>query len=73
MVRHALIVAGGEGTRLRSAEPDRPKALVEVAGEPLLERHLRLLARHGVERAVIATVPVSGVKSAPLAAVPVTV
>lgn len=36
-----VVPVAGEGTRLRPFTEDRPKALVEVAGEPLLARLLR--------------------------------
>lgn len=45
------ILAGGRGTRLGIA--DRPKALVEVAGEPFLFHQLRLLRAHGAQRVVL--------------------
>lgn len=35
---HALILAGGEGSRLRSDGVSTPKAFVELAGQPLLLR-----------------------------------
>ena len=39
-----VVPVAGEGTRLRPHTEDRPKALVEVAGEPLLARLLRSVA-----------------------------
>jgi len=51
----AAILAGGKGTRLREAVPDRPKALAEVAGRPLLAYLLAQLERHGFARVVLCT------------------
>ena len=47
------ILAGGRATRLGEAAGERPKALVELAGEPFLHHQLRLLRDHGVERVVL--------------------
>jgi len=49
----AIILAAGRGERLRPLTDSIPKALVEVAGETLLERHLRMLARAGIRNVVI--------------------
>jgi D-glycero-alpha-D-manno-heptose 1-phosphate guanylyltransferase len=49
----ALVLCGGFGTRLRSAEPDGPKALARVAGRPFLEVLIESLARRGVRRFVL--------------------
>ncbi len=40
---------------MRPLTDDRPKALVDIGGETILARALRLLAQHGVKRAVLAT------------------
>lgn len=45
------ILAGGKGTRL--GVRDRPKPLVEVAGEPFLLHPLRLLRSFGARRVVL--------------------
>ncbi|MCC7167947.1 MAG: NTP transferase domain-containing protein, partial [Rhodospirillales bacterium] len=50
----ALVLAGGLGTRLRAALPDRPKALAPVAGRPFLFHLLDFLAAQGIRRAVLA-------------------
>jgi MurNAc alpha-1-phosphate uridylyltransferase len=48
-----MILAAGRGERLRPLTDDIPKALVEVRGEILLERHLRLLGESGIIDVVI--------------------
>lgn len=50
---YALIVAGGEGQRLRPYTEDRPKAMVEVNGKPLLEYQITWLRNNGVTNAVV--------------------
>jgi NDP-sugar pyrophosphorylase family protein len=49
----AMILAAGLGTRLRPLTDDRPKALVEVAGQTLLEITLRRLDRFGVRDVIV--------------------
>lgn len=44
----AIILAAGEGTRLRPHTLDKPKCLVEVDGQSLLERQLAILATENV-------------------------
>jgi glucose-1-phosphate thymidylyltransferase len=48
-----VILAAGEGTRLRPRTDEIPKPLVEVGGEPLLTRCLETLRDLGVDEAVI--------------------
>jgi NDP-sugar pyrophosphorylase family protein len=52
-MRQAVILAGGQATRLRPYTEDRPKAMVEVAGVPVCEHQLIWLAAAGVEHAVM--------------------
>lgn len=52
-IRKAVVLAAGAGTRLRPLTLTRPKALVEIAGVPLLEHVLALLARHHVGQVAI--------------------
>jgi len=49
----AMILAAGRGERLRPLTDDIPKALVEVRGRSLLERHLDRLGDAAVEDVVI--------------------
>src|ERR1700676_1865877 len=48
---HAAIIAGGLGTRAASMTADLiPKALLPVAGIPIIFRQIRVLQREGVTR-----------------------
>ena len=49
----AMILAAGQGERLRPLTETTPKALVEVRGRSLLERHLDSLKAAGIETVVI--------------------
>jgi choline kinase len=49
----AIILAAGVGLRLQQPEPQLPKCLLQFAGRSLLERHLHLLGRAGVEEVVL--------------------
>ena len=50
---HAVILAAGQGMRLRSVVDDRPKGLVEIAGEALVARSVRLLRESGVREITV--------------------
>lgn len=50
---NAMIFAAGLGTRLRPLTNDRPKALVEVAGKPLLQHQIEKLKASGFEHIVV--------------------
>lgn len=49
----AVVMAGGEGTRLRPLTTSLPKPLLPVLNRPMLEHVLRLLSRHGITDAVV--------------------
>jgi dTDP-glucose pyrophosphorylase len=46
----AVIMAGGQGTRLRPLTETVPKPMLKVAGRPILERIVLHLVGHGVKR-----------------------
>ena len=50
---HAIILAGGLGTRLQSVVSDRPKVLAEVSGRPFLTYLLEQIASAGLRTVVL--------------------
>lgn len=50
MIRSAVVIAGGRGERLKPLTDDRPKAMVEAGGKPLLHWVLRWLKSQGIAR-----------------------
>jgi mannose-1-phosphate guanylyltransferase len=50
----AVILVGGQATRLRPLTTNTPKAVVPVLNRPFLEYVIRNLARHGVREIVLA-------------------
>ena len=53
-IKEAIILAGGLGTRLRSAVPDLPKCMAPVAGKPFLHYVISYLQKQGIEKFVFA-------------------
>ncbi len=48
----AVVMAGGEGSRLRPVTANRPKPLVPICNQPIMEHILTLLKRHGISEVV---------------------
>jgi len=49
----AIVLVGGEGTRLRPLTYTTPKPLLPIANEAFLERQLSWLAQHGIDEVVL--------------------
>ena len=49
----AVVMAGGEGTRLRPLTSNQPKPMVPIVGKPCLEHVIELLSAHGFEQVVV--------------------
>ncbi len=49
----AVVMAGGEGTRLRPITSSMPKPLLPVANRPVMDHVLRLLRSHGLTEIVV--------------------
>ena len=49
----AIILAGGQATRMGDTTRGQPKALVPIAGHPLAEYQVTQLVRAGVERVIV--------------------
>jgi D-glycero-alpha-D-manno-heptose 1-phosphate guanylyltransferase len=54
MINQAIILAGGLGTRLRSAVPDLPKCMAPVAGKPFLEHVVDYFQQQGINEFIFA-------------------
>jgi D-glycero-alpha-D-manno-heptose 1-phosphate guanylyltransferase len=52
-VTSAIILAGGLGTRLRSAVPDLPKPMAPIGGRPFLEYQIDYWIKQGINRFVL--------------------
>src|SRR5205807_7689630 len=49
----AVVMAGGEGSRLRPLTIRRTKPMVPIAGKPVMEHILNLLKRHGITEVIV--------------------
>ena len=49
----AVVMAGGEGTRLRPMTASMPKPLLPIVNKPIMEHVLRLLAKHGFSETIV--------------------
>ena len=49
----AVVMAGGEGTRLRPLTSNQPKPMVPIVGKPCMEHIVELLKRHGFKDVIV--------------------
>jgi mannose-1-phosphate guanylyltransferase/phosphomannomutase len=49
----AVVMAGGEGTRLRPLTSNQPKPMVPVVGKPCMEHILELMRDHGMDEVIV--------------------
>jgi mannose-1-phosphate guanylyltransferase/phosphomannomutase len=49
----AVVMAGGEGTRLRPLTSNQPKPMVPIVGKPCMEHILELLKQHALEDVIV--------------------
>jgi len=49
----AMILAAGQGTRIRPLTKRTPKPMIPILGKPVLEYLIELLARHGVKEIMV--------------------
>src|SRR6266702_4200427 len=49
----AVVMAGGQGSRLRPLTSNQPKPMLPILGEPMMLHTLRLLRRHGFTDVVV--------------------
>lgn len=52
-MKQAVILAAGEGQRLRPLTVNRPKAMIFIAGKPILQYIVEALARNGIRDIVL--------------------
>ncbi len=53
MLKQAMILAAGLGTRMRELTKDQPKPLIKIRGAPIICHIIKQLLEYGVERIVI--------------------
>jgi mannose-1-phosphate guanylyltransferase/phosphomannomutase len=49
----AVVMAGGEGTRLRPLTSNQPKPMVPIVGKPCMEHIIELVRRHGFDDVIV--------------------
>jgi len=52
-IRTAVVLVGGEGLRLRPLTNDKPKAMISLAGKPIIAWIIQWLIANGISRIVV--------------------
>jgi len=52
-MKQAVILAAGEGQRLRPFTVSKPKVMLSIAGKPILQHVIESLAQNGIRRIVL--------------------
>ena len=55
MIKQAVIVAGGLGSRFGNRTKEMPKGFIEIEGIPMVERSIQKLIQAGIEEIIIGT------------------
>ncbi len=53
MIKEAIILAGGFGTRLQNVVSDVPKPMAPINGKPFLDYQLKYLKHYGVKKVIL--------------------
>jgi NDP-sugar pyrophosphorylase family protein len=53
-MKRAIILSGGVGERLRPLTADKPKAMVEINGKPIMAYQIEWLSSYGIEEIFVA-------------------
>mgnify|MGYP000875354609 FL=1 len=55
MIKEAVILAGGLGSRLKDKTKTMPKGFLEIGGTAIVEQSVQKLLAHGIEKIIIGT------------------
>ncbi|MGP1593842.1 MAG: 2-aminoethylphosphonate aminotransferase [Treponema sp.] len=55
MIKQAVILAGGLGSRLKDKTKTMPKGFLEIGGIPIVEQSVKKLLAYGIEKIIIGT------------------
>ena len=55
MIKEAIVLAGGLGSRLKNKTKTMPKGFLEIGGTAIVEQSVQKLLAHGIEKIIIGT------------------